>query len=237
MGAPARLPLISLPSWLSGTGGSRGPTAALGVESDDRRRDALIRKVLKIGGSGDAGDRALVRAELQRLPLEVLRAFASRGGTVVACRDSVADYKKDLKGFVPGWPANPPKLGHTWDELPAGKFGDEVVIAVIGHGTRLGARVPESGEGGAPHGSVFVVGHEVFHLIDGEGAEAFSKSKEFLDAFAADKAMLPDYEQDPREGYAESAAGFYADPQRYGVRTPHLAAYWRANPLGDGRIR
>jgi hypothetical protein len=237
MGAPARVPLIPLPSWLSGMGGSRAPMQAQGADSDERRRDALIRKVLKIGGSADEGDRELVRAELAQLPVEVLRAFAQRGGTVVACRGSVMDYKKDLNGFVPGWPAEPPKRGHTWDEVPAGRFDSEVVIAVIGHGMPLGARVPELGEGGAPHGSVFVVAHEVFHLIDGDGAEAFSRSKEFLAAFEADRAMLPDYQQDPRESYAESAAGFYADPDRYGVRTPHLAAYWRANPLGDGRIR
>jgi hypothetical protein len=231
---PPPLPLIPFPAWLGGAEpapppGDKPAPAKPAPAAADAAKAKLIDGILKVKGSADAADCALVRKELERLPIEMLQAFKDRGASVVVARGSVADYKTDMKDKHPeGWPP-----GKTWKDVPAGRFGDEIVIAVIGHGTPAGAHVPKTGEG---HGSANAVIHEMFHIIDGDGDKARSKGEEFQKAREADKAALTDYQKQPgirgeRETYAESAARYYSGDPKSATETPHLHKYWEANPL------
>jgi hypothetical protein len=232
---PEPLPPVPYPSWLgSGAGepappGGDKPAPPPAAGAADPAKTALIDAVLKVKGSADAADGALVRKELELLPVAVLQAFKDRGASVVVCRDSVVDYKTDKKDEHPrGWPA-----GKTWADVPAGRFGNEIVVAVVGHGTAAGAHVPRAGEG---HGSASAVIHEMFHIIDGDGAGSRSKGEDFLKAREADKDALSNYQKQPgsageRETYAESAARYYSGDPKSAEKTPHLHAYWAADPL------
>ncbi|HEX6738428.1 MAG TPA: hypothetical protein VF310_09160 [Vicinamibacteria bacterium] len=231
---PEPLPSIAYPAWL-GAGEPAPPEkdkpapAKDAPAAADAAKTKLIDDVLKVKGSADAADGALVRKELEKLPVEVLQAFKDRGGSVVVCRGSVVDYKTDKKDDHPrGWPA-----GKTWADVPAGRFGDEIVVATIGHGTAAGAHVPKAGEG---HGSASVVIHEMFHIIDGDGDKSRSKGEDFLKARTADIDALSAYQKQAgsageRETYAESAARYYSGDPKSAEKTPHLHAYWETNPL------
>src|SRR5690242_4531611 len=121
---------------------------------------ALATSLVKTGGSGTAEDAKLVAESLAKLPKSTLEQMQKNGTKVIACRDSVTDYRTDLKGVQPrGWPP-----GATWDKVPGSNTPDknEVVIAVIGHGTPAGPHVPNTGEG---HGSVNLAAHESTHSI------------------------------------------------------------------------
>ena len=76
--------------------------------------------------------------------------------------------------------------GTTWDIVP-GIFNpstNEVVIAVVGHGTVAGPHIPLSGEG---EGSADLVVHETAHGLDmGGGAPFLSASRTFIAARKCD---------------------------------------------------
>lgn len=155
----------------------------------------------------------------------------AQGIHVNVCRNSVVDARPDLHNVHPrGWAA-----GAVWDTVPGATIGSEIYVAVTGHGnTPPNPHVPPNGEG---HGSPNVVFHEVFHGIDHSGAGGVDRSTNaaFNTARTADLAGLSAYEQQPgaagqQETYADSAAGYYADPAAYTAAHPHLGAYWAANP-------
>jgi hypothetical protein len=202
----------------AGTAPAGGAAAAAPVNPNL----ALATSLVKTGGSGTAEDAKLVAESLAKLPKSTLEQMQKNGTKVIACRDSVTDYRTDLKGVRPrGWPP-----GSTWDKVPGSNMRDknEVVIAVTGHGTAAGPHVPKTGEG---HGSVNLAAHEATHSID-RGSPSPSESEDFKKARDADMAKLPDYEKQageggPRETYAESAARHAEGKDQ---DTPHLKKYW-----------
>jgi hypothetical protein len=207
-------------------------TANAAAAADLATRIDLAKQIVKAGGSGTQADVDLVVAELAKMPETALRSLIANNTTVIACRNSITDYRTDLKGVQPrGWPS-----GATWDSVPgvANSGRNEVVIAVIGHGTTAGAHVPKTGEG---HGSANLVIHEVAHAIDSkQTATRNSSSTDFNTARNADLAALPAYETQAgvagkSETYAESAARYYSG-NHGSISTPALDAYWRSNPLG-----
>jgi uncharacterized Zn-binding protein involved in type VI secretion len=183
---------------------------------------ALARALTITGGSGTAEDKELVAAELAKMPISVLMQMQRNGTVVVACRGSITDYRADLRGVQPrGWPA-----GATWDTVPGANDPNtnQVVIAVIGHGTAAGPHVPKTGEG---HGCANLTVHESMHSVD-QGANNPSSSADFNAARNADAAKLDPYESQPgaagqEETYAESAAR-HAEGKDAG--TPKLKEYW-----------
>lgn len=187
---------------------------------------ALATSLVKTGGSGTAEDAKLVAESLAKLPKSTLEQMQKNGTKVIACRGSVTDYRTDLKGVQPrGWPP-----GATWDKVPGSNTPDknEVVIAVIGHGTPAGPHVPKTGEG---HGCANLVAHEASHSID-QGSPSPSQSDDFKKARDADIDKLSDYEKQagvagPEETYAESAARHAEGKDQ---DTPHLKKYWDDHP-------
>jgi hypothetical protein len=183
---------------------------------------ALATSLVKTGGSGTAADAQLVAQSLAKLPKSTLEQMQKNGTKVIACRGSVTDYRTDLKGVPPrGW-----RPGSKWDKVPGSDTPDknEVVIAVIGHGTPAGPHVPKFGEG---HGSVNLVAHEATHSID-RGSPSPSQSDDFTKARKADMNKLSNYEKQAgeagaQETYAESAARHAEGKDQ---NTPHLKKYW-----------
>jgi len=183
---------------------------------------ALATSLVKTGGSGTAEDAKLVAQSLAKLPKSTLEQMQKNGTKVIACRGSVTDYRTDLKGVHPReWPP-----GATWDKVPGvnNNTRNEVVIAVIGHGTPAGPHVPKTGEG---HNSVNMVAHEASHSID-RGSPSPSQSDDFKKAREADMDKLSKYEKQdgvggPQETYAESAARHAEGKDQ---NTPHLKKYW-----------
>ena len=194
--------------------------------------DKLARSLVRAGGTGTKQDVELVVAELKKLPASALQTLQAGKVAVLACRDSVTDHATDLKGVQPrGWPP-----GKTWDSVSGAYLPgrNAVVIAVVGHGTKAGAHVSQTGEG---HGSANLVVHEAAHAINKHvGADRNASSKDFTAARTKDLAALPAYELQKgvaglSETFAESAARYYGGS--YGsVKTSNLDAYWRAHPLG-----
>ena len=96
----------------------------------------LANGLVSAAGSGDAADAALVAGRVAVFPETVLSRLQRNRTRVRACRNSITDHLVSLQGQLPrGWPP-----GSTWDMVP-GIFNpstNEVVIAVIGHGTVAG---------------------------------------------------------------------------------------------------
>jgi hypothetical protein len=103
---------------------------------------------------------------------------------------------------------------------------NEVVIAVVGHGTPAGPHVPLTGEG---EGSADLVVHETSHGFDMGGGQPFlSEGTAFITARNADLNQLTEYERQPspageQETFAESAARFFSSLDS---TMPHLHAFW-----------
>jgi len=217
-GPVATLPLLTLPNWVAGA-----------AQAGHRRQ--LIQDVLTTGGSGDPHDAQLVARELEHMPTEALQALKDHGIKVVACRGSVTDAHPELRGVQPrGWPA-----GMTWDNVPGARMGNEVVVAVIGHGTAAGAHVPATGEG---HGSANLVIHEAFHAVDDQGGTPHNQDPAFAAARNTDLGTLDAYEGQAgdagrEETYAESAARYYGGDPGDAASHPNLHAYWATEPLGS----
>ena len=208
--------------------GNGSPVNASGNAAPVNPNLALATSLVRTGGSGTAEDAQLVAQSLAQLPKSSLEQMQKNGTKVIACRGSVTDYRTDLKGVQPrGWPP-----GATWDKVPGANTPDknEVVIAVIGHGTPAGPHVPKTGEG---HGSVNLVAHESSHSIDLHGGgPGPSQSDDFTKARDADMNKLSDYEKQAgeagrQETYAESAARHAEGKDQ---DTPHLKKYWDDHP-------
>jgi hypothetical protein len=198
----------------------------------DKDKALEIGQVTKIGGSGDVGDAKLVAKQLAVLPTDVIKTMRANGTNVVACRDSITDYRADLKGQHPdGWDP-----GAKWDTVPGIYLPDknEVVVGVRGHGTPGGPAVPSTGDG---HGAFDLAAHESMHGYDlgKQGATPKHNEKAFLDARKKDLAKLGKYftqpgDNGPRETYAESAARYYGGDPTLKTDWPNLYAYWDSQP-------
>jgi hypothetical protein len=172
----------------------------------------LARALTRTGGSGNSFDEALVVDQLALFPLAVLTHLQEHETGIVVCRESVTDYLTELRGVQPrGWPN-----GLTWDSVP-GLFylqTNEVVLAVVGHGTPAGPHIPATGEG---QGSANVILHETAHGLDMAGGTPFvSANPTFVAARNRDLDKLTPYERQPspageEETFAESAARFYME--------------------------
>ena len=218
------LPATPTSATASGVASAGGTTASAPVNPNL----ALATSLVSPGGSGTAEDAKLVAQSLAKLPKSSLEQMQKNGTKVIACRGSVTDYRTDLKGVQPrGWPP-----GATWDKVPGANTPDknEVVIAVIGHGTPAGPHVPKTGEG---HGCANLVVHEASHSIDlNGGGPSPSQSDDFTKARDADMNKLSDYEKQAgeagqQETYAESAARHAEGKDQ---DTPHLKKYWDDHP-------
>lgn len=201
----------------------------------DTLKLALANALIDLVGSANAADGELVAQELTLFPVHALQILLQQGTRVKVCRNSVTDYRTDLAGVRPrGWPP-----GSTWDSVPGLNSSDdnEVVIAVIGHGTPAGPHVPATGEG---HGSHNLVVHEAAHAID-HNAPGTRRSDEadFVNARNADSGTLSAYEGQAgqagrEETYAESAARYYGGDPNDAANHPNLHNYWANDPLGPG---
>lgn len=131
---------------------------APGDASDKARRANLL---VIPGGSGTVEDCAAVAAEAATLPDFVISHFERKMVRIVACRGSVTNFERELRGKVPrGWDG----LGKTWDDVPGTYFDERkrVVVATIAEG---GSRaVP--GRNSGLHGSANLTAHESLHGYD-----------------------------------------------------------------------
>jgi len=183
---------------------------------------ALAESLVDAKGSAGAADKAVVVAEVVKIPRGGLEKLVAKKTRITVCRDSVTEVLTHLKGVQPrGWPP-----GMTWDSVP-GLYDpgtNQVIVA-----TR-GGKVPPTGDG---HGSANLVIHEVGHAIDEAGGG--SDAPEFVAAYDKDKNALPAYEQQAgkpgrEEAYAESMARYYGgNTDKTG---PNLVKYWQTDPLG-----
>jgi type VI secretion system secreted protein VgrG len=217
----------------SGGGGGRRRRTLTGQHAPNVTDQAFA--LTRAGGHGDDLDRALVAAELSKLPPHILQRMEDNGTAVVVGRDSVTDLDPSLAGVTPrGWPA-----GTSWDTVPGlyNPNSNEVHIATRGHGTEDGPYVPPTGDG---HGSSNLVIHESMHSVDDHGPDGNNISDtdaDFIDARTNDPATMADgYEgtanaAGAEESYAESAARYYGDDPNDAANHPGLHDYWDNDPL------
>lgn len=194
--------------------------------------EALARKLVHAGGTGDQSDVDLVVAQLKQLPPDALKVLVRAHTQVIACRNKVADGDPAIGGVQPrGWPS-----GYKFNTVPGvyDQAANKVVIAIRGHGTPEGAHVPRTGDG---QGSYNLAIHETMHAVDAHARGGpLSSTPAFTAARAHDLAALSGYERQgplagPQETFAESAARFYGGDPNAAKTTPALDAYWRADPL------
>ena len=212
-----------------GGGGGRRWRTVNGQHAPIVRDDAMA--LTKTAGSGDDLDRALVAAELSKLPPHILQKMKDNGTTVAVGRGSVTDIKPELAGQKPrDWPE-----GTSWDTVPGLYDPDTntVLITTRGHGTENGPYVPPTGDG---HGSSNLVIHESMHGVDHGSGDISGNNQAFNDARNADIGTLNSYENNDNpdgdeEAYAESAARYYGGDPNNAANHPNLHNYWAGDPL------
>lgn len=197
---------------------------------DVRERAAIASRItVGRGSETDVADVAAVRAEVAKLPLDMLRELDRAGVRVVACRGSVVDAVPGLRTERPrGWPP-----GRGWDHV-AGAYmpgAKEVIIAT--RAAPGGGR--EVSPHGTRHGSVSLVAHEAGHALDAVRRSQSREDADFQRAYQQDLRagqLLPYYTQPgdagPSEAYAESLALYLSgDPRGEGARRfPNQMRYW-----------
>jgi hypothetical protein len=195
--------------------------------------EASAQLLVVAGGSASAEDVAAVIARANALPAYVIEHFIDRRIRIVACREAVTDFERDLRGVVPrGWE----RTGRTWDSVPGSYFDDRkrVVIATIaspGDGARV---VPDKSSG--RHGSDDLVVHESLHGYDYSLRHTLLADAGFVAARDADLGGLSDYERQQgqaglEETFAETGAQHCANPPGLAQRCPNLATFWQAMPV------
>ena len=185
------------------------------------------------GGSATKEDFEAVAGDAALLPAFVIRRFEKKKIRIIACRGSVTDFEKDLRGVTPrGWPT-----GKTWDNVPGAYFPDKkrVVIATIASGAMRAVPTKASGL----HGSDNLIVHELLHGYDYVRNHKPLKDKGFVAARTADFSKLGPYErQEGRAGleetFAESGAKYVAVPEALRATWPNLHAFWSATARDGG---
>lgn len=205
------------------------PGAATGAGAVTAESLALAQRLVRPGGSGDARDVDAVVAEAARLPAAILRKAEAAGIKFVACRGSVTDHLRQLRGQAPrGWPA-----GVTWDTVPGLYWpGTRDVVVATMDGPAGSRQVPGRGFG---HGSSSLVAHELLHGLDYRRAlgDVRATDRAYLDAWRADRAQLPDYlaqnpPAGPEEAFAELAARALLGDTQLAQAAPNLTRYFEA---------
>ena len=198
----------------------------------------LAASLVVAGGSGTAADVAAVRPEIAKLSVDILGFLAGKKAKVVACRDSVTDVERGLRGVVPrGWENLVPR--RTWDDVPGTYLAEGKRVLVATTAGPGGARtVPPLGAG---HGSANLAVHETLHGRH-RLASSVLKAKSFKQAREADFARLPDYlRQDGvaglEETYAESGARFFERDPTLAADWPALFAFWSGAPIPPAPTR
>jgi hypothetical protein len=212
-----------------GGGGGRRWRTVNGQHAPVIKKEAFA--LTRAAGTGDDMDRALVAAELSKLPDHMLQKMKDNGTTVAVCRDSVTEVRTDLAGQTPrGW-----QNGKTWDSVPGlhDPNTNTVIIATRGHGSPDGPYVPPTGDG---HGSSNLVIHEASHGIDHGSGDLSGSDAAFNAARDADIGTLNSYENNDNaaggeETYAESAARYYGGDPNDAANHPNLHNYWAGDPL------
>ncbi|MCB9543294.1 MAG: hypothetical protein H6703_12720 [Myxococcales bacterium] len=207
-----------------------GEAAAGAVEAgaDEAARLALALTLIDAAGSASDGDRAVVAAEMAKMPTSALEVLRDEGTRVKVCHNSVTEVREDLRGVRPrGWPP-----GMTWDTVP-GLYdpGRNWVIIAL-----RGGAVPARGDG---HGAHNLVIHEVGHAVDHDTSG--SDQPEFIAARDADLATLSGYESQAgsagrEESYGESMARYHGGDAGDAAAHPNLHRFWAADPI-DAQIR
>ncbi len=195
------------------------------AQEESARKLRVARDLGVAAGSGTEGDRVVVAVELSRMPGDTLDLLRRAGTRVVACRDSVVDYRRDLGSARPrGWPP-----GTSWGDVPGLYDGlrNEVVVATRGHAPGRSGRSPREGDG---HASASLAVHVAAHAVDARCGSP-SSSPEFRAARSADRNALPEYCRQPGsagldESWAESAALYSTGPREMNASLPHLHRYW-----------
>ncbi len=212
----------------------RAPTQAADFRTEATAIDpaALNRARLLVvtGGRGTADDLEAVAREAAGLPGYVMKRFERKRIRIVACRDSVTDFERSLRGRVPrGWEAT----GRTWDDVPGTYLDRRKRVVIATTGSDSGRAVPsrESGR----HGSISLTVHESLHGYDYSGGHAVLAEPAFLDARDRDLNSLDVYQRQAgraglEETFAESGARFVAEPERLQQDSPNLFAYWQGLP-------
>jgi hypothetical protein len=211
----------------AGTAPMEGPEGA-----SDGRLDRA-RRLVVTGGSGRAEDLEAVAKEAALLPAFVMNRFEKKKVRIIACRESVTDFERDLRGVTPrGWDAT----GKTWDDVPGAYFPGRkrVVVATI-DGGGVGRTVPTRET--FKHGSENLIVHESLHGFDWIDDHKVLKDPRFVSARTGDMAALGTYEKQDgtpglEETFAESGARFVANPSGLRQHWPNLHAYWAAGPHG-----
>jgi hypothetical protein len=173
------------------------------------------------GGHGTEADVAVVVGSLSaKLPKQILARMARNNVHIVACRDSITDYRQDLTGMHPlGWPPWATFANVTGIYNP---LRHEVVVATRGQTERV-----------LPPESPVVALHEALHGYDEFVADkgVFSGRDDFRAAYRADvKNLNSDYYRLPNgrgesETFAEMGAHFFnGDIDRYNV--PHIKEWF-----------
>lgn len=144
---------------------------------------------------------------------------------IVACRGSITDAVPSLRGKQPrGWPP-----GSTWDSVPGVAFGNRVYVATM---AKNGRRVVYPT--GIRHGSLSLTVHEALHGYDFENRHRFIRSSAFKKARKAQyKTCLNAYQRQAgdaglQETFAESGAGAFTVPKKYGQKCKALLRYWKS---------
>lgn len=191
---------------------------------------ALARLLSIPGGSGRGDDLEVIIARAALLPDYVLSRFERKGARIVACRKSVTDFERSLKGVVPrGWE----RTGKTWDDVPGAYLPARNCVVIATADGANGRVVPDKTSG--KHGSVDLLVHESLHGYDFVSGHAVLSEQSFVDARTADFESLDPYEQQAgeaglQETFAESGARFFTDGEAMAADWPGLFRYWMETP-------
>lgn len=192
---------------------------------------ARARRLVVTGGSGTVADLEAVATEAATLPGYVMDRFERKRIRIVACRESVTDFERSLRGVIPrGWE----DTGKTWDDVP-GTYLDRkkrVVVATIAGAAGRVVPTRESGK----HGSISLTVHESLHGYDYSGDHKVLSDPTFLTARVQDFAKLDRYQrQDGQAGleetFAESGSRFIAEPALFQQECPNLFGFWQGRPM------
>jgi peptidoglycan hydrolase-like protein with peptidoglycan-binding domain len=191
----------------------------------------LLRRLVRAGGTADAGDVRAVQADLSSLPTVMLQRALAKGVTVVAVRNTVTDHVAAYRDQHPrGWPP-----GSTWSQVPGMYLPSTKEVVVATQASANGGR--EVRPFGSGHGAQSLTLHEFAHGLDLSGAiSGFrSTSSDFERAYRADASgmvgrqevyLLQAGRAGREEAFAEVFARFYGGDPSVHQDFPNMAAYF-----------
>jgi hypothetical protein len=156
-----------------------------------REKALVVAKVMRAGGSAEAGDAKAVGRQMARLSVAALENLAANNIPTECFRGGVTEVMPDCIGVTPrGWES----LNLTWDHVP-GMYSNgqqKVLVGTMDDGSG-GRKVPAKGETAGmhngkriAHGTDDLVGHEAGHAFDVSDGDVKSKNVLFRNARQAD---------------------------------------------------